>query len=179
LLTLMVVAVVIVRVARGQEVETLWAETLMIALANYFTTRRLLTLPPAVARRLEAEGLLRDEAHPLYLPRHSIRILLIVAFGGLAVYLYREGRLFSPEALSVLGVVFAYVLGMVARGLVTWWTGGRQTRIVRGWEDLKAATVLLVLFYTAGAYLLGHADLVPRQLQNITLGLVLFYFGSR
>jgi hypothetical protein len=39
--------------------------------------------------------------------------------------------------------------------------------------------VLLVLLYTAGAYLLGRADLVPNHLRDATLGLALFYVGSR
>jgi len=179
LLTLLIVAVVMVQVARGREVEPLWTETLMIALAHYFTSRRFINLAPDVIRHLEAEGHVETEAHPLYLPRHSIRAILILAFIGLAVYLYRENQLFQLQALSILGVVFAYLLGIVARGLLAWWTKGRQTRTVRGWEDMKAVVVLLVLLFTAGAYLLDRADLVPRQLRNTTLGLVLFYFGSR
>jgi hypothetical protein len=45
---------------------------------------------------------------------------------------------------------------------------------LRGWEDVKAAVVLLVLVVTAGADLLGRGDLLPRQLRDATLGLVLF-----
>ena len=72
-------------------------------------------------------------------------MILVLAFAGLAVYLFHEGRLFQSQAISVLGVVFAYLLGVVAR-----------IRSVRGWEDLKAGVVLLVLLYTAGAYLLDR-----------------------
>jgi hypothetical protein len=46
LLTLLIVAVVLVQVARGREVEPLWTETLMIALAHYFTSRPFLRLSP-------------------------------------------------------------------------------------------------------------------------------------
>ena len=168
LLTLLIVAIVIVQVVRGQEVELLWAGTLMIALAHYFTSRRSINLPPDVIRRLAAEGHVETEANPLFLPRYSIRVILVLAFVGLAVYLYQQNRLFEPQALSVLGVVFAYFLGVVLRF-------GR----FRVWEDLKAIVVLLVLLYTAGAYLANRPDLVPYQLRDITLGLVLFYFGSR
>jgi hypothetical protein len=164
----MIVAVVIVQLARGQEVELLWAETLMIALAHYFTSRRLINLPPDVIRRLAEEGHVEKEANPLFLPRHSIRAILALVFLGLAVYLYRQDRLFQSDALSILGVVFAYLLGIVAR-----------LRRFRGWEDLKAIAVLLVLLCTAGVFLLGRGDLVPHLWRNLTLGLVLFYFGSR
>jgi hypothetical protein len=168
LLTLLIVAVVIVQVGRGLAVELLWTETLMIALAHYFTSRRFINLPPEMIRRLTEEGQLEPEAHPLFLPRHSIRAILILAFVGLAVYLYQQNRLFQSESLSILGVVFAYLLGIVAR-----------IRGIRGWEDYKALVVLLVLACTAGAYLLDRPDLLPRLMRDITLGLVLFYFGSR
>src|SRR5215471_7312168 len=58
LLTLMIVAVVAVEVARGREFEVLWTETLMIALAHYFTSRRFIHLPVVVLRRLEEDGYL-------------------------------------------------------------------------------------------------------------------------
>ena len=45
LLTLLIVAVIIAEVARGRSVEILWTETLMIALAHYFTSRRFIQLP--------------------------------------------------------------------------------------------------------------------------------------
>jgi hypothetical protein len=168
LLTLLIMAVVIAQLGRGQKVELLWTETLMIALAHYFTSRRLIRLPPEEIRRLTEEGQIEPEAHPLFLPQHSIRAILILAFVGVAVYLYRDDRLFQSQAISILGVVFAYLLGIVAR-----------IRSMRGWEDVKAVVVLLVLACTAGAYLLDRADVVPTPLRDITLGLVLFYFGSR
>jgi hypothetical protein len=133
LLTLLIVAVVIAQVVRGREVEPLWTETLMIALAHYFTSRRFINLAPDVMRRLEAEGRIETEANPLYLPRHTIRALLMLTFVGFALYLYRENELLQPPALSILGVVFAYLLGIVARGLLAWWTKGqRPTRFNGG-----------------------------------------------
>jgi hypothetical protein len=168
LLTFLIVAVVIVQLVRGQEVELLWAETLMIALAHYFTSRRSIDLPPDVIRRLAAEGHIQTEANPLFLPRYSIRVILVVAFVGLAVYLYRQNRLFEPQVVSVLGVVCAFLLGV-----------GLRFGRLRLWEDLKAAVVLLVLLWTAGATFANRPELVPYQLRDITLALTLFYFGSR
>jgi hypothetical protein len=168
LLTLLIVAVVIAQVVRGQEVELLWIGTLLMALAHYFTARRPPNLSPEVIRRLAAEGQVQTEANPLFLPRYSIRVVLVLAFVGLAVYLYREDRLFEPQALSVLGLVFAYFVGVLLR-----------FKRFRLWEDFKAAVVLLVLLYTAGAYLANHPELVPYQLRDITLALTVFYFGSR
>lgn len=151
----------------------------MIALAHYFTSRRFIDLPPEVIRHLETEGHVEVESNPLYLPRHSIRAIILLAFGGLAIYAYRTNQLFDLRVLSVLGVVSAYLLGIVFRGIVRWWTKGERTETIRGWEDVKAAAVLIVMSYTAGAYLVGRPELVPHQLRNAALGLVLFYFGSR
>jgi hypothetical protein len=179
LLTLLIVAVVVVQVVRGQEVEPLWTETLMIALAHYFTSRRFIRLPLEEIRRLEKEGHAEEEANPLFLPRHSIRAIIVLTFLGLTYYLYRNNQLFEPNALAILGVFFSYLLGIVVGGVIAWWTKGRQTQAIRGWEDLKAAVVLLVLIITATAFLMDRPEILPHQMRNATLGLVLFYFGSR
>jgi hypothetical protein len=179
LLTLLIVAVVIAQVARGQHVSTLWTETLMIALAHYFSTRRFIKLAPDMIHRLEADGAVETELHPLYLPQNSIRTIIFAAFLGLAVYLWQQNRLFKSEAMSILGVVFAFFFGTIAKMALHWWTKGRQSQAVRGWQDLKAAVVLIVLACTAGDYLLNPATPPPTGLRNTTLALVLFYFGSR
>ena len=178
-LTLLIVAVVIVDLMRGRDAEPLWIEALMIALAHYFTSRRFINLSADVIRRLEAEGHIELEPRPLYLPRHSIRALIVLAFVGLAVYLFREDKLLQSQALVILGVIFAFVLGTMARGIRSWWTRGHPGKAMRGWADIKAAAVLLILAYTAAAHLFDRPDLAPTQMQNVTLGLVLFYFGSR
>ena len=115
LLTLLIAAVVVVELARGQEVELLWSETLMIAMANYFTSRRFIRLSPEVIQRLTEEGHLEAEPRPLYLPQYSIRVILVLAFVGVAIYLFPQDRLFHSQAISILGVVFAYLLGVIAR----------------------------------------------------------------
>ncbi len=179
LLAMMIVAVVVVDGARGRAIEALWTETLMIVMAHYFTSRRLLNLPPEVMRRLEEAGHIQPESHPLYLPRYTIRAIFILTFIGLGVYLYREARLTDVNAVSILGVVFAYLLGVVAHDLLKWWTKGRQSRGLLWWEDFKAIAVLAVLAYVAAMYLLDRNNMVPAPLRRATLGMVLFYFGSR
>jgi hypothetical protein len=168
LLTLMIVAVVIAQLVRGGEIHLLWTETLMIAMAHYFASRRFIRLPPAEIKRLVQEGYIELEARPLYLPSHSIRVLLLVSFIAVGVYLYLHGRLLEPQALSILGVVFAYLLGIFVR-----------VQQVRRWEDIKAFVILTVTAVTSAAYLLDYGNSVPKPMQAVTLGLVLFYFGSR
>ena len=179
-LTLLIISVVIVNLLRGHEVEALWIEALMIALAHYFTSRRFIHFPADVMARLEAEGHVEHEPRPLYLPRHSIRAIIVVAFVGVAVYLYRENRLHThTQALVILGVIFAYLLGIVARAIRKWWTKGTKGPALRSFADLKALVVLAVLTYVAVAQFLDRPDLAPQSVRNVALGLVLFYFGSR
>lgn len=179
LLTLQIVAVVIYQLVAGRQVEPVWTELLMIVLAHYFTSRRFVHLAPEVMRRLEDEGHIEAERHPLFLPRHSVPILLVLAFVGLAVYLHQTQRLFESDALSILGVVFSYLLGVAARGILNWTSGDRQPRPAQLWEDIKALVVLSLMAFTAAAYLLGLDDHLPTAVRNGALGLVLFYFGSR
>ncbi|MBI3860734.1 MAG: hypothetical protein HY290_02440 [Planctomycetia bacterium] len=179
LLTLLILAVVVHEVVLGRQVAVIWTETLVIALAYYFTYRRFVSLPRDVIVRLEREGALPREPNPLFLPRHSIRFLVILTIAGLGTYLYREDRLLEPQVITIFGTALCYLLGVFISGFTAWWSKGRKTLSTHLWEDIKAVAVLLTVAATATLYFLKSPDLVPSWLQTTTVGLVLFYFGSR
>lgn len=188
LLTMMVVAVVVVQTVQGKELskEFLWVETLMIVLAQYFTSRRFINLPPEALARLEEEGVLEKEPHPLYLPRNTIRAVILLSFVGLGVYLYREGRLINAkgeivdrQAVTILILVFAYLSGVLVRGLGSWLFRGRGGRPVRWWADLKAVIALAGMAFAAVMTLVDRQDLLPDAARHLALSAALFYFGSR
>jgi hypothetical protein len=181
LLALLIVAVVIVETVRGHGVDELWSETLLIALAHYFTSRRFVGLVPDVLRRLEAEGHVPRESNPLYLPRHSIRALIVLSFAGLAYYIFEiRGVRSLAEVPPVLITVSAYLLGVFAGSLWTWRVRHRAVTSSRLWEDLKALAVILALLAVSIPYFLNHREPLPLpQVRNAALALVLFYFGSR
>ena len=184
LLTLIAMAVVISRLARNMTVDSLWIQTLLIALAHYFTSRRFISLPPDVIIRLEHDGLLEPERHPLFLPKNSIRTLIVLAFGGLAAYLYSEGRLFNNEpvnhqALTLLCLIFAYLLGALARTIGGWFNRRRVTPPSGTWGDIKAMTVLIVLILAAIPEFQNQPLGLPDIFHQIALGMMLFYYGSR
>ena len=95
-----------------------------------------MSLPPEVLKRIQQEGILDQESHPLYLPRHSIRFLIIAAFVGLGVYLYQHQKLLNdPRAMSLLSSVTAIKL-FVER---------RQQTVARTAASLHALSPLQVL----------------------------------
>lgn len=179
ILTLFVVAIVTVSVARGQDLDLIWTETLLIALAHYFTSRRFVSLPPEVLRRIQDEGLIEKDRHPLFLPRHSIRLLILAAFIGLGFYLYKQQRLWEPRAVSLLGIVAAYVLGAMVRGIGAWFGSRTGRRPSSAWGDFKAIVVLLAVAIAGVPELLDMPEFLPEMAHRIALGLMLFYFGSR
>ncbi len=179
LLTLIIVAVVVTKITLARELQALWIETLLIAMAHYFTSRRFVSLSPEVLQRLEQEGAIEKERHPLYLPKNSIRTIIVGAFVGLGIYLFREQRLFETQALALLSMVFAYLFGGMVRGLSHWWNRRRTKRASGTWGDLKALIVLGSLVAVGGLELFVPDLQLPTYLHHIVLGMTLFYFGSR
>jgi hypothetical protein len=179
LMTLIVVAVVTQGIVRSQPVDPLWTETLLIALAWYFTARRFLALPPDLLVRLQQEGHIEQEHNPLYLPRHSIRVLIVVNFCGLAWWLQQEGRLQEPAAVSLLVMVAAVVFGSLIRGIAIRLGLRKQSRWSSRWGDLRALAVLGTVVAAAGMRLLMQENHPLPEIDRVALALMLFYFGAR
>ena len=179
LLTLIVVAVVATKMVFHRTLDTIWIETLMIALAHYFTSRRFVTLSPEVMRRLEDDGALDRERHPLYLPKNTIRFAIIAAFVGLGIHLYREQRLFEEKTITLLSMVFAYLLGAIVGGISNWFRLRRSQPASGTWGDIKALIVLASILLIAVVEILDQGPMLHPLVERIALGLTLFYFGSR
>ena len=180
LLALMIVSTAIVQTARSKPLPVAQAESLMIVLASYFATRRIVDLPPDAIQRLEHEGVLPSEQHPLYLPRFSIRILIVLSFLGLAAYLYQRGELFSERVLSTFGLVFAYLVGLLVRLLGKLFGHWRLPEGVLDWfADLRAVVVLGAVGTLTVCFWMDRRDALPEWAESATLSLLLFYFGAR
>ena len=101
-----------------------------------------------------------------------------VAFVGLGVYLYQEGRLLEPRVVSLLGIVAAYIIGCMVRGIGAWFGRRRDKPVSTLWGDLRALIVLGAVV-TAGLPELLGTEPWPLEYQKGALALLLFYFGSR
>ncbi len=179
LLTLIIVAVVVTKMVFHHPPDSIWIETLLIALAHYFTSRRFVALSPEIMRRLEDDGAIDRERHPLYLPKNTIRFIIIAAFVGLGAHLYREERLFEPKTISLLSMVFAYLLGAIVGGISNWLSRRRSQPASGTWGDIKALVVLAGMLTIAVVELLDAGAMLHPLVERVSLGLTLFYFGSR
>ncbi|MES2794105.1 MAG: hypothetical protein V4719_31110 [Planctomycetota bacterium] len=179
LLTLIVVGVTCTDIVKGIAIKAVWAETLMVALAHYFTSRRFVQLPPELLRKLEADDIIPKEPLPLYLPRGTIRLLILGSFIGVAVYQFRQGLLAQPSTFAIFITLLAYFAGTTVRGVLNWWSRGKNEPQSRWWADAKAITVLVALIVTSLLQIVGSQSYAPQWLENITMAMVLFYFGSR
>lgn len=182
LLTLMTVGYITMQTARGIHVGLLWFESLMIVLAHYFASRRLVNMPRELRERLQAEGVLEAEPNPLYLPRYSLRLLIVGAFVALAVYLARVGRLLDPVAVPIFIAVGSYFLGILFHSAFAWWKRRRGNPAGSArFDDARALFTLATMALVIALQLTGWQSAIPHaeKLEALPLALMLFYFGSR
>lgn len=187
ILTLMTVAFIVVQTARGEKIGLLWFESLMIVLAHYFASRRLVHMSPELRERLTREGVLEAEPNPLYLPRYTLRLVIIGAFLVLALYLWRVGRILDPVAVAILIAVGAYFLGVIFHSVMAWWRRLRRKDKATAhgaatwFDDVRAIVTLAAMSIVVVLHLTGLHVHVPYgdKLEALPLALMLFYFGSR
>jgi hypothetical protein len=169
----------------NEEVPDYVRDLLFIIMGHYFAARR---------RSGTAE---EPGPPPLYLPRGSVRLFLVVGSIAVAVLLFRRGRLIAlddnPGAVTLL-LVGGFLLGVALNSLSAWWRErGHQTpRIV---EDLRAlismaSAVILAILVWNHVLALFPADSFEAPLnarvhlgrfgvEHILAAVVGFYFGSR
>ncbi len=181
LLTLMTVGFIIAQTARGRPVSLLWFESLIIVLAHYFAHRRFVALSPVLLQKLTAEDLIEDEPHPLFLPKHSLRTIIVLSFVGLAIYLGCAGRLRDPVAAPVFISVGSYFLGIGFGALAARRSKRKPHKGATWFDDLKAVVTLAAITLTIAVQLCDWQQAVPYgdKLEALPLALMLFYFGSR
>jgi len=178
ILALAVVSVACQQMLRGEPPSLLLAETLMIVLTHYFTSRRQVQIGDALHERLLKEGLLPAEENPLWLPKGSVRRLIAAAFGLTVLALLVQGRLFDSNVLVLLGPFAAYLLGA--------WLGrnggdrnaapGRFKRLLLHLLALVVVLIALLLL------LLAFNDQLPGLpdwAASLLLSAILYYFGAR
>jgi hypothetical protein len=168
-----------------QEVPDYLSDLLFIIMGHYFAARRRAAEDP------------EPGPPPLFLPRGSVRLLLLAGSALVAILLYRRGDLIAidrnPGVVTLL-LVGGFLLG-VAMNVVTAWWRDRGHRTPRFVEDLRAlvslmaaaSLVLLVLnrlfpFIPPARgedFLAPWVHLGRLGPEHVLATVVGFYFGSR
>jgi hypothetical protein len=168
-----------------REVPDYLADLLFIIMGHYFAVRNRATQErePGPA--------------PLYLPRGSVRLILIIGCLAVAVLLHLRGQLTSldrnPGVVTLL-LVGGFLLGVAMNAVMVWWLGEgrRPPRFV---EDLRAiislaAAILLIVLVWGQFYLPSLSVQIHSVLaewirlgrfgpEHVLAAIVGFYFGSR
>lgn len=169
-----------------REVPDYLRDLLFIIMGHYFASRRQ-AAPGAEAG-----------PPPLWLPKGSVRLILVIGTAAVAAVLHRRGRLTDVghnPGVETLLLVGGFLLGVVLNAVYQWWTdrGHRPPRLV---EDVRAllasaAAVALValvvntrlapLFPREGidALFSGAVGLGRFGPEHLLAAFVGFYFGSR
>ncbi|WP_422931209.1 hypothetical protein [Singulisphaera sp. PoT] len=160
-------------------------DLLFIILGHYFAVRSR-TEPG------EAPG-----PPPLYLPKGTVRLLIMGGFVAVAFALFRQGRIASPgknPGVVTLLLVFGFLLGVVLQKFASWWNG-RGKVLPRWFEDTRALISLLATVFLAvlicdqlRPFLPATFAEIQRQAhfeigrygpEHVLAAIVGFYFGSR
>jgi hypothetical protein len=181
-------------------VGTLWGWLLLrpqVELPQYLNDLLFIILGHYFAVRGRTGGDAEPGPPPLYLPRGSVRLVLVAGFLSTAIVLYRQGRLLVKDDVPAVGtllMVGGFLVGVLLRQVAAWWLA-RGHAPSRSLEDARAtvsllAAILLVLVVWNQAYpflpptprgalhemRLGLGRLGPPHLLAALVG---FYFGSR
>lgn len=167
------------------EVPDYLRDLLFIIMGHYFAARH---------RAAEAP---EPGPPPLYLPRGSVRLLLVAGSIAVAALLYRRGQLTSldrnPGAVTLL-LVGGFLLGVAMNAAMSWWKdrGHRTPRVVedlRAIVSLTAAGLLIFLVLNRLMFIVPPIEidrLIPPGIhlgrfgpEHMLAAVVGFYFGSR
>jgi hypothetical protein len=169
----------------GAEIPDYLRDLLFIIMGHYFAARHRASEDP------------EPGPPPLFLPRGSVRFLLIAGSIAVAVLLFRRGQLTSldqnPGVVTLL-LVGGFLLGVAMNAVMSWWRnrGHRPPRLVedvRALLSVAAAGLLIFLVLNRLLRLVPPAQieqLIPLEIhlgrfgpEHILAAVVGFYFGSR
>lgn len=186
LLAILVFATVwaLLLVQPSAEVPDYLRDLLFIIMGHYFAARHRASDDP------------EPGPPPLFLPRGSVRLLLIAGSIAVAVLLFRRGQLTAldqnPGVVTLL-LVGGFLLGVAMNAVMSWWRnrGHRPPRLVEDFRALlsvAAAGILIFLVLNRPLSMVPTAQidgLIPAGLhlgrfgpEHVLAAVVGFYFGS-
>jgi Kef-type K+ transport system membrane component KefB len=178
LLALAVVFVTCWLTVLGEPVPVAVSEALFTGLAYYFASREVVRLSPAELARLRAERG-RTEFDPLFLPHGTVRIIIVLAFLGLAGWIVHEQGWQRLLSATTLLLAFAFLLGQVVKCLVRWLRRKQARRPTMAIEHVKALAAVAIAAAFVALFVTDTHRTAPPQLHQAFLAFLIFYFGTR
>lgn len=175
MITLSVLATVWAQVLRGQPTGPVLHDTLLLVLGYYFGARG--AKPPAIDA---LTGLPAPKKEPLWLPRGSIRLLIVFGFGFVAWKLHQSGKLLGasgPPPIMVL--VATFIGGSVLKGGLAWGERMISAPVLSMIGHTLALTTLVIVCGYCGAVIGNVESMLPDFAESAFLGIVGFYLGKR
>lgn len=145
---------------------------LFVVIGHYFAARGQAVIDPA------------NGPPPLFLPRGSVRLLLVAALVTVGVLVYREVGLQALRGLFTLILVFAFLLGLLL-ARVGRWLKRRRSSPSRWFSDLQALVGLLAVAALSVQLFVGvfpgpeSLGIGRLGVEQGLAGLIGFYFGAR
>jgi hypothetical protein len=169
----------------SEEVPDFLRDLLFIILGHYFASRRAVAAGDEVG------------PPPLYLPRGSVRLVLVLGSVAVTILLFQRGKLTdlerNPGSFTLI-LVGGFLLGVILNAVYAWWTG-RGHRPPRLVEDLRALIAMAAALLLVALVVNRLFPFVPpaqveavfnRPLhlghygpEHALAAIVGFYFGSR
>ena len=150
------------------EVPTYFRDLLFIIMGHYFAARR----------QREQDG-----PNPLFLPKGTIRSVLLLGFAAVAAGLYARGGFRLNDAWMTLLLVAGFMLGVLVSLLMGRRKLPRPIRDAEALVSLAAAIMLLLLVFGVlrppGALADPQQYHVRYRLEDAFAAVVGYYFGSR
>jgi hypothetical protein len=181
ILALIIVIIACQQMLNGAVPNLLLSETLMIVLTHYFTARQHNSDDHKinVINKPVVETIRLNEPNPLWLPRGSIRILIVTAFIITVLGLIEQGRLFDSNVLGMLIPFAAYLLGSLLKRNKTINADYSNSWFMQILIHITALIAILIGFLLLFLAFNNLLSTLPEWIASLLLSAILYYFGSR
>lgn len=183
LLTLSILGTSWAQLLRGMPLSPQLRDTLILVIAYYYGTRNAKAgLIAAPADALAGAGADRESNRkdPLFLPKGSIRTLILIGFGAVAYQLYTDGRFTGlHDAPAELLLVGTFLVGAISRGGFAAIASRVATKVSNAAGHALAAGTLAGVLGYCGAVVGGMESILTPEMTATFLGITGFYLGKR
>ena len=173
LMTLTLLGVLWALMILDREIPLALAYVVLLIFGHYFGSRG--------AQKRPEEGQPARKP-PLFLPRGSIRLIIVLGFAAVGYLLWSQGRLelrVENRTSTIFLLAAALLAGFLVSKLADLLTRGKLATPRKWFENFKAVVALMATALFAFLCFSQTLDSIHENLALLSTPLVVFYFGSR